>query len=96
MPVGRDINAKLKYLSLDKDDKIEMIRNASCDEFALIGYLNYFQMGDFDSLAQIRKRKLHTKSDFYRQRSDFFAILAKISKRIDRINEIKQERNFSV
>lgn len=94
MPVGRDIQAKTKYLSADKDERKEIIRNASCDDSSLIGYLNYFQTGDFDSLAQVRKRKLHTKADFYRQRSDFFAILAKISKRITRINEIKLERNI--
>ena len=87
MTVGRGKEALEAYKSLmNKDDRREMARDATCDEQAAVGYLRAFQAVDFGNLNRLRLIEYpRTVAGRFQRKADYYNALARMANRREKI-----------
>ncbi|AGR48027.1 hypothetical protein PHIM7_305 [Sinorhizobium phage phiM7] len=85
MPVNRDKAAADLYRVSVRGARKEMIMFSQCDEGRDVGLLRAYMASDQAQLARIRRRNAVTRGDKVKRKADFYAVLARMAERLDRL-----------
>lgn len=96
MSVNRDKTAADLYRKSPRDERAELVLFSASDTGYEIGLLRSYQMADFRALAKARATPTPpTRAARITRKSSFYAILARIAVRGERINKLTTD-GFSI